>query len=85
MIDVYKYAVKNKLTTASAIKHKEFKEFFKTIKIGIAVEIGTDKGMSAAYIAQFAKKVFTFDIIDREVKYKAWKDLGVENRIFYYF
>ncbi len=84
MIDIHKYAVKNKIISASAINHKEFRDFFKTIKIKTAVEIGTNKGMSAAYIAHFVKKVFTFDIRDYPQKYKAWNDLGVENKIFYY-
>ncbi|MHA1302186.1 MAG: class I SAM-dependent methyltransferase [Candidatus Heimdallarchaeaceae archaeon] len=81
---VYNYAKENDLFVQSAIKEKEFREFFKTINIKTVVEIGTYRGVSAAYIAQFAKKVFTFDIVDWEEKYRVWYELGVGDRIRYF-
>ena len=59
--DTYKYAKENKLQKASAIQNPEFREFFENVKIKTVVEIGTWKGISAAYMAQFAKTIFTFD------------------------
>ena len=82
--DTYKYAKENKLLKASAIQNIEFREFFKDIKIKTVVEIGTYKGISTAYMAQFAKTIFTFDIEDYPEKYKVWEDLGIKNRINFY-
>jgi len=83
-MDIYEYAKENKLLSRSAVGGNEFREFFKNIKIKTVVEIGTYKGISSAYMAQFAKKVFTFDIRDYKEKYKLWQELGIENKIFYY-
>jgi len=83
-MDVYEYAIKNKLKGRSSINCPKFRDFFKTIKIKTVVEIGTFKGISAAYMAQFARKIFTFDIMDYPEKYKVWYDLRINNRIFYY-
>lgn len=80
---VYQYARENKLLGMSAIKNKEFREFFENIKIKTVVEIGTHKGMSSAHMAKFAKKIFTFDIEDYKEKYKAWDEFGISERIFY--
>ena len=35
-------------------------------------------------MAGFAKKIFTFDIVDYAEKYKVWEDLGVKNKISFY-
>jgi predicted O-methyltransferase YrrM len=83
IMDVYEYAKKHKLTGRSAINQEEFREFFKGIKIKTVVEIGTFKGISAAYMKQFCSKVFTFDIEDYPQKYKVWKDLKIDGRIFF--
>ncbi len=84
MIDVYEYAKKNNLIDRSAIGDKKFRDFFKKMKINVAVEIGTYKGISSAYMAQFANSVYTFDIIDYFEKYKIWGDLEVLDKISYY-
>lgn len=83
-MDLYEYAKKKGLKGRSAINQEEFREFFKNIKIKTVVEIGTLKGISAAYIKQFCSKVFTFDIEDYPEKYKVWEDFGMTSRIFYY-
>lgn len=84
MIDICEYAKKNNIYEFSAVGCKEFREFFETIKINIAVEIGTHKGMGASYIAQFANKVYTFDVVDYLEKYKAWYELKISNKIYFY-
>ena len=83
-MDVYEYAKENNLLKGSAIQNPEFREFFKSIKIKTVVEIGTFRGISSAYMAQFAKTIFTFDIVNYKVKYKVWEDLGLTNKIHYY-
>jgi len=82
--DTYKYAKENKLLKGSAIQNPEFREFFKNIKIKTVVEIGTFRGISSAYMAQFAKTIFTFDIEDFPEKYKVWEDLEIKERINFY-
>jgi predicted O-methyltransferase YrrM len=82
-MNVYKYAKDDNLLLHSAVKDKEFREFFEHVKIKTAVEIGTYQGISAAYLAKFAKNVFTFDVVNYRKKYTVWKDLGVEERIQY--
>ena len=83
MIEVEAYARENNLVQYSTIADKNFQEFFHKVKIDTAVEIGTYRGISAAYIAQFAKKVYTFDIVDYPEKYKMWRDLKVADRIVF--
>lgn len=82
--NIYEYAKKNKLLGQSAIKDKEFREFFESTKIKTVVEIGTHKGLSAAYMTGFAKTIFTFDVEDYPEKYKVWEDLKVNGSIRYY-
>ena len=85
MIDVHKYAKENDLIKFSAVPHLDtIREFLKNLKIKNVVDIGTWKGISAAYLAQFANKVYTFDRQDRIEKYKIWDDLGVSNKIEFY-
>jgi len=85
MIDVYEYTKENNLVKFSAIPHLDaVKDFFKNLKINVAVDIGTYKGIGAAYIAQFANKVYTFDIIERPVIHKVWDDLEVRDKICFY-
>jgi predicted O-methyltransferase YrrM len=83
-MDIFEYVKENKLKGRSAINQVEFRDFFKDIKIKTIVEIGTYKGASTAYMAQFAKKIFTFDIRNYRDKYKLWKDLGIDNKIHYF-
>ncbi|HAS91528.1 MAG TPA: hypothetical protein DCS12_04565, partial [Clostridiales bacterium] len=40
--------------------------------------------LSSAYMAQFAKKIFTFDVKDYGEKYKVWSDFKVEEKIRYF-
>lgn len=83
-MDVLKYAKKNRIKGHSAVNCPKFRDFFKGIKIKTVVEIGTFRGISTAYMAHFARKIFTFDIVDYPEKYKVWKDFKIADRIFYY-
>lgn len=84
-INVYKYAKENNVIKASAIPSlKTSEKFFRSLKIKVAVEIGTFWGITAAHIAQFANKVHTFDIIDHPEKYKVWNDLKVKDKISFH-
>jgi len=67
------------LTTA--IRDKEFIDFFKTHPVKVVVEVGTYKGMSAAYIANFAKTVYTFDIKGYKATSRIWKALKLNKKI----
>lgn len=89
MINTYEYLLKNRsklgLNRGSAAYDMEFRVFFKVakrkIKIKNVVEIGTHKGVSAAYIAKFVDRVYTFDIKDYPIKHKVWEDIGVKYKI----
>jgi predicted O-methyltransferase YrrM len=82
-MNVFEYAQDNNLLGQSAIKNKEFRDFFKKHKVKTVVEIGTYQGISAAYMAGFAKNIFTFDIRNYRKKYEIWQDLGVAKKIHY--
>ncbi len=82
--NILDYAKENKLLLQTAVKNEEFLDFFGKFPIKTIVEIGTHKGLSSAYMAQFAKKIFTFDIKDYKEKYKVWSDFKVEEKIRYF-
>ena len=85
MINVYEYAKENNVVKASAISSlKTLEQFFRSLNINVAIEIGTFWGITAAYIAQFANRVHTFDILDHYEKYKVWHDVGVSSKIVFH-
>jgi hypothetical protein len=45
----------------------------------VAVEIGTYQGVSAAIIAEYAKEVHTFDIVDKPLRQDIWNMLRTFN------
>ena len=84
MVDVYKYIVENKIDPSmTAVNGVGFRAILNVLQIDTAVEIGTYQGSSAAYIAQFANKVHTFDIFNY-YKSQPWKELGLEDKITYH-
>lgn len=83
-MDVLEYAERHGFVRYSAMGNKDFIAFFKNIRTDVAVEVGTYKGLGAAYIAQFANRVHTFDIVDYPEKYKVWYDLGVSSKISFH-
>ncbi len=48
------------------------------------LEIGTLNGLSAVLWAQYAEKVTTIDIADREIRPKVWDFMGVKSKILPY-
>jgi predicted O-methyltransferase YrrM len=51
-----------------------------TLRLGTVVEIGTFHGATAAYMAQFASKVHTFDVRDLYDR-ETWEKLGLASKI----
>lgn len=43
------------------------------------IEIGTYQGVSAAVISEYAKRVYTFDVVDLPLRQQIWDFLGVKN------
>jgi len=85
MINIYNWAKKYKVAGGSAIPDlKDADEFFKNLKINTAIEIGTAYGISTAYIAQHANKVYTFDIKTYPCRQLIWDNLNVDDKIIYY-
>jgi hypothetical protein len=52
-------------------------------EINTAIEIGTFQGVSAAIIAEYAKKVYTIDIEEHILTHQIWSFLDVKNINFY--
>ena len=82
-MDIYNYAIENNLISHSAISFNEFRDFFKHIEIKNVVEIGTFKGVSAAYMARFVERVYTFDVVDYLEKYKVWYETKTIDKIYF--
>ena len=82
---VYQYALDNNLIDqmGSAAGDIDFKIAVAVANPKVSVEIGTYRGISAAYIAQFGI-VHTFDTFDYAGKQKAWEDLGVAGNIHFH-
>ena len=84
MIDVHKYVVDNNIDPAmTAVNDLDFRTVIQVLKINIAVEIGTWHGTSAAYMAQFANHVYTFDVVDR-INRQMLNELGLSDKITSY-
>ena len=54
------------------------------MELKTVVEIGTCYGLSAAYFAQFADEVYTFDVADFPGRQKMWKRLRLADKIHFY-
>lgn len=82
MIDkVYKFVIENDYNLGmTAVRNLDFRIVCKVLELGTIVEIGTFCGATAAYMAQFANIVHTFDIrlsYDEPI----WEKLGLANKI----
>ena len=55
------------------------RKFLKKVKPKNVIEIGTYQGVSAAIIAEYAKLVYTIDIIDKPLKKDIWNFLDIKN------
>jgi hypothetical protein len=51
-------------------------------KIDTIIEIGTYQGVSTAILAEYAKKVYTFDVVDMHLRPLIWKYLNIKNISF---
>lgn len=47
----------------------------------VALVIGTNRGVSTAFVALHCEKVYTIDVIGSDIRPKIWKTLGVEKKI----
>lgn len=47
----------------------------------VALVIGTNRGVSTAFVAIHCEKVYTIDVIGSDIRPKIWKTLGVEKKI----
>ena len=84
MLSVYKYVIKNDYDLRMiAVRGLDFRTVLNVLKIDTAVEIGTYHGTTAAYIAQFANTVHTFDIKDL-YDLPTWEKLGLANKIIFH-
>lgn len=81
--EIYDYANKHDITAKSAVNEEAWCDFIRSLDLEIVVEMGTYKGLSAAFFATVAKKVITFDIKDWQIKYKLWYDNGLSDKIVF--
>jgi len=80
-MDVYRYIVGNDYDLGmTAVRNLDFRTVCQTLRIGTVVEIGTFHGATAAYMAQFADKVHTFDVRDLYDR-ETWEGLGLAEKI----
>jgi predicted O-methyltransferase YrrM len=80
-MDVYRYIIENDYDLGmTAVRNLDFRTVVKVLKINTAVEIGTFHGATAAYMAQYADKVHTFDIRNL-YDLPTWEKLGLADKI----
>ena len=83
-MDVYRYVIENDYNLGmTAVRNLDFRTVCKVLKLGTAVEIGTFCGATAAYMAQYADKVHTFDIRNLYDK-PTWEKLGLADKIVFH-
>jgi predicted O-methyltransferase YrrM len=81
MDKVYRFVIENDYDLGmTAVRNLDFRVVCQTLKIRTAVEIGTFHGATAAYMAQFADRVHTFDIRDL-YDLPTWEVLGLADKI----
>jgi len=81
MDKVYQFIIENDYDLGmTAVRNLDFRVVCQTLKINTAVEIGTFHGATAAYMAQFADKVITFDVRDL-YDLPTWEALGLADKI----
>ncbi len=81
MDKVYEYVIENDYDLGmTAVRNQDFRTVCKVLKIKVAVEIGTFHGATAAYMAQYADKVYTFDVRNL-YDLATWKSLGLADKI----
>ena len=85
MIDkLYNFVIENEYNPGmTAVRNLDFRTVCKVLKLGTVVEIGTFCGATAAYMAQFAKHVHTFDIRNL-YDLSTWRALGLADKIVFH-
>ena len=53
--------------------------YMKKYKPKVILEIGTFNGVSSALMSQYAKKIYTMDILDRPIRNRIYKALNINN------
>jgi len=83
-IDIYEFGKEYDIIRGSAVPDlKELpSSFFKSLNINIAVDIGTAYGLSSAFFANYANKVYTFDVKTYPCLKLIWDSLEVRDKIF---
>lgn len=81
MDKVYQFVVENEYDLGmTAVRNLDFRLVCQILKLGTVIEIGTFHGATAAYMAQFAKHVHTFDVRNLYDK-DTWQKLGLADKI----
>ena len=81
---IYNFVIDNEYNPGmTAVRNLDFRIVCKVLKIGTAVEIGTFCGTTAAYIAQYADLVHTFDVRDLYQR-DTWQELGLADKIVFH-
>lgn len=79
---IYKREQERGLNDKSAVNEQAWIDFIRGLKIHHAVEIGTYKGLSTAFLATVADHVWTFDIADHSKRQNwIWHKAGLLDRI----
>jgi predicted O-methyltransferase YrrM len=78
---IYQFVIDNEYNPGmTAVRNLDFRIVCKVLDINVAVEIGTFCGTTAAYMAQYANKVYTFDVRNL-YQLKTWEELGLADKI----
>lgn len=81
---IYRREQERGLTEKSAVNEKAFIDFIRSLKLEgqTVVEVGTYKGLTAAFLATEAARVITFDLKDyRKYQNWIWHKAGLLDRI----
>ena len=83
-MDVYNYIIENDYNLGmTAVRNLDFRVACQVSKINTVVEIGTFYGATAAYMAQFANTVHTFDVRDL-YDLVTWEKLDLADKIIFH-
>jgi predicted O-methyltransferase YrrM len=81
MDKIYNFVIENDYDLGmTAVRNIDFRTVCQVLRLGTVVEIGTFHGGTAAYMAQFAGKVHTFDVRNL-YDLPTWEVLGLAAKI----
>jgi hypothetical protein len=88
MIDKIKQKYGESILRRSALNlpngAEDIKKFMTIKPIKIAIEIGTFRGITSAWMSQFCDRLYTVDLLDGQVQQPLWKDLPMRGDIWKY-